>query len=431
MQSDHHSAATSEATSPRRKAGRPARRPKARVSSAAESGDRDLDEEPTSAKRNQLPQQVVEKVVIPINGRSSLASSLSSVLDQSSEYDTPDTSMIVTPAESIAREERSLICPKRMSSNISSCQPKEPFMGKRKRLEVDKLVETDALLAQKLQEQEYGKAQEMASRSGQARNALIDDSEESLLSDLSREHSPHPDNSPKLETSAPGRSYRRRSKALLSQTAPADVEVDWSRSRDEFLDGDEAPKFPVPGKKRIKINDGTSLPARAARVSVNECITDSTSRGILDYEDSDLSNHSDDVSFFDSDLVSDASEDSEDADGEAGNIVGAANSLTTAVAARNLSSAANAPPATSRRGTGRRGASPTQAANPTRGRRSWQRRVEDRVSSELLLIPHRGLRHNSGCKRATKTRESSSRNQDYLDRSQSHRFNKAYESCAT
>ena len=388
MQSDHHSAATS--TSPRRKASRPARRSKPGVSSAAESGDRDLDDEPLSAKRNQLPQQVVEKVVIPINGRSSLASSLSSVLDQSSEYDTPDTSMIVTPAESLAREERSLKCPRRMNSNISSYQPKEPFMGKRKRLEVGELIEADALLAQKLQEQEYGEDQEMASGSGRARNALVDDSEESLLSDLSREHSPHPDDFPKLEISAPGRSYRRRPKALLSQTAPADVEVDWSR--DEFLDGDEASKFPVPDKKRIKINDGTSLPARAARVSANECITDSASRGVLDSEDSDLSDHSDDVSFFGSDLVSDASEDSEDAVGEAGNIVGAANSLTTAVAARNLSSAPSTPPATGRRGTGRRGAPSAQAANPTRGRRSWQRRVEDRVSSELLLIPHRGLR---------------------------------------
>ena len=376
------------------------------MSAAAESGDVDLDEEPLSANRYQLHERILDKVVIPVNGRLSVASSISSVLDQSSDYDTPGTSIIVTPAESLIKEGRSLKRPSRMSSNINSYRAKETFMGKRKRLEVDELMEADALLAQELQGQEYGEDQDNVSRSRRARNTRVDDSEGSLLSHLSLEHSPDPDGFPRPNISTAGGTGRRRPNALLSQTAA--VDADSGSSRDESLDEDESLEIPVRRNKRIKTNNPTSVPSRAARVSANKCITDRTSREVFDSEDSDLSDHSDDVSLFGSDNVSDASEDSEDANGDTGDILGTANSLTTAAATSNLTSASSTIPATGRRATGRRRAPSTQATNATRGRRSWQRGVEDRVSSELPLIPQSYLRRSLGCKRAAEARESAS-----------------------
>ena len=380
------------------------------MSAAAESGDTDSDNKPLSAKKNQRPQQVLEKVVIPVNGRSSLASSLSGNLDQLSEYDTPATSMIMTPAESMVKGERSVKLPSTIGSNHSCYQSNEPFKGKRKRLEVDELMAADAILAKELQEQEYGEDQEVASTSRLTRNVLIDDSEMSMLSELSEERSPNPEDPPKLDASTPRRFSRRRPKAFPSQTGSMDVGGGWSQ--DESFGEDEISKVPIPKNKRIKKDNGTALPSRAARASANKIITDSSFRRILDSEDSDLSEISDDVSLFGSDIVSDASVDSEDTDEEVGDVIGSANSLTTAVAAAsNFSSGSSAIPATGRRGTGRRGtgrrgASSTQATNPTRGRRSWQRRVEDRVSSMTRFIQGSCLKHTLGCKRTAEARES-------------------------
>ena len=350
------------------------------MSAAAESGDMDLDNHPLSAKKDLRPPQILEKIVIPVNGRSSLASSLSSNFDQLSESDTPDTSMIVTPAESVVKGDRSVKRSSTMSSNLFCYQSKEPFKGKRKRPEVDELIAADAILAKELQEQEYGEDQEAASRSRLKRNDLIDDSEFSLLSEHSEARSPDPEDHPKLDTSTiTRRSSRRRPKAFLSQTARTDVGDGWSQ--DESRGEDQTSKVPMSRTKRMKKDNGTALPSRAARVSAIKTITDNSFRQVLDSEDSDLSELSDDVSLFGSDIVSDASGDSEDTDEEAGDVIGSANSLTTAVAAAStFSSGSSAIPGTGRRHTGRGGRSFTQATNATRGRRSWQRRVEDRVS---------------------------------------------------
>lgn len=353
------------------------------MSASAEYGDIESDEGSLRTKPNQLPPQVLEKVVVPVKGRLSFASSLSSVLDQSSEYDTPDTSIVVTPAESVVkeeREERSLSRPSRTSRTVTSYQPKERFMGKRKRLAVEELMENDALLAEELQKQEYSGDQEVASRTRRARNALLEDPEESFLSDLSRERSPAPDDCPKFDISTSGRSNRRRSKALPSQITPVDLEMGWSV--DELLEEDDISETQLPRNKRVKTDNRTTLPSRAARASANTSITDRTFRGVLNGEESDLSDLSDDGSLFGSDIISDASEDSEDADGEAGDVVGTANSLTSAKAASNLPSTSSAVP-----GTRRRRVRSTQATNPTRGRRSWQRRIEERVSSKTPLEP--------------------------------------------
>ena len=375
------------------------------MSAAAESGDMDSDNEPLSSKKNQRSQQVLEKVVIPVNGRSSLASSLSSNLDQLSEYDTPDTSMIVTPAESVVKGERSVKYPSTISSNTFCYQANEPFKGKRKRLEVDELIAADAILAKDLQEQEYGEDQEAASTSRLTRNVLVDDSEMSPLSEASEDRSPDWEDPPKPDTFTSRRFSRRRPKRLQSQTTPTDVGGGWSQ--DESLAEDEISKVPMSKNKRMKKDNGTALPSRAARASANKIITNNSFRRIHNSEDSDLSELSDDVSLFGSDILSDASGDFEDTDEEAGDVIGSANSLTTVVAAAsNLSSGSSAFTATGRRGTGRRGASSTQATNPTRGRRSWQRRVEDRVSLKTLFIQGTCLTHTLGCKRTAEARKS-------------------------
>ena len=394
------SAEIPDSSSPRRKVGRPPNRSKPRI--AAEVGEIDLDEEPLSAKEkgNQLPRQVLQKVVIPVNGRSSIASSLSSVRDQSSEYDTPGTSVAVTPAESLVKEDRSFKRPKRVISSIPSYQSEEPCKGKRKRLETDELIEADAQLARSLQEQEYGEDQGLTSRPRQTRapdGLIVDSEDESLLSDLSGEHSLHPGDFPVIDMPSSREPKRRGHKALLSQAALAHVEGD--RSQEESLDEEEISEAPMPSNKRVKTNHRTSLPSRAARDSAKQPSKDRTSRKILDSEDSELSDHSDDVSLFSSDTGSNAFEDSEDADEEADDVVGAAS--MPAVATNNPSSAPTAISATGRRG--RRG-----ATNSTRGRRSWQRRVGDRVSAEMLWGPCIGLRDILGYKRATKARESAS-----------------------
>ena len=205
----------------------------------------------------------------------------------------------------------------------------------------------------------------------------MDDSAESMLSDLSQEEAILDlKTSPKLDISTAGRSNAKHSKASLSQTGPAELEDIWSH--EDSLDEDEISEMPVPRSKRIKINHRTSLPPRTARDSANKSIKDRTSRRILDSEDSDPSDHSDDVSHFGSDIVSDEFDDSEDANGGSGNVVGVA-----VLTARNPSSAPITNTAISSRGSRRRGAPSVQTRNPTRGRRSWQSRVEDRVSSEV------------------------------------------------
>ena len=227
--------------------------------------------------------------------------------------------MIATPAESVVKEERSLQHLGRISSSLYSDQPKAPFMGKRKRPEVDELMEADARLAEELQEQEYGEDEEAASTSGRARNALVDDSEVSLLSDLSRERSQDPVDFPRLNVSTTRNFTRRRPKAFPSQIAPTDVESGWSQ--DESAEENGTSKGSMPNNTRMKTHNRTSLPSRAARASTKKAITDSSFRGIIDSEESDLSEISDDVSLFGSDIVTDASEDSEDTDEKAGAVI--------------------------------------------------------------------------------------------------------------
>ena len=360
-----------ESSSSRRKVGRPAKRSKIQISAATDFSNIDLDEKPQSGKQDQPSQQVLEKIVIPVNGRSSNGSSLTSNHDLSSGYDTPVTSVVVTPAESLLKE-RSLRRPTELDDNSHQCQ--KSFMPKRKRkhMELDELAKADALLAQNLQEQEYGVCQTMNIRSGGVHRGLLDDSGESLLSDLSGEDLVDLEDSLKFEKYTPRKQRRRRSKALPSRIAP--VVVQSGSSERESIDRSESPGISRVTDQRLMTDRRTSLPSRAARDWANKSIQDNISRKILNSEDSDVSIRSDDVSLFGSDTVSEATDDSEDIDVEAANVADSLNNSSTAVAATAIQT------------TGRRGVPSATATIPNRGRRSWQRRVEDRVRSETPLI---------------------------------------------
>ena len=395
----------SEASS-RRKPGRPANRSEPLRSAAANLGVTNLDEDSLSAKVNtsRHPPQVLKEVAVPLGGRSSISSSLSSVRGESSEYDTPGTSTAVTPAESLMKEGRSIKRPSRINSSILTYHSEGSSKGKRKRLVVDELPGADAILAQELQEQEYGEDQQVAAKSRSARNGLIEDSEESLLSDSSGVI--EAGDSAVYDLHSSKKSNRGRRKAWLSQAPPTDVEGE--RSQEEPSNEERISETLMPRAKRVKTSYRNSLPSRAARQSANGCIQTRNAGKVRDSEDSEMSDHSDDASLFDSDSESDAFEDSEDTDEEAEDDVGAPNRHTTVVAASSSSSAPTATPTTGRRGTGRRGAPPSQAINRTRSRRSWHRRIEDRVSFEITTLPHPVLKNVLGCKRAAKARESAS-----------------------
>lgn len=339
-----------------------------------------MDGDSVSAKctTSRPPPQVLKEVAIPLGGRSSTSSSLSSVRDELSEYDTPGTSTVVTPAESLMKGGRSIKRPSRISSSNLSYHTEESFKGKRKRMVVEELLKADAMLAQELQEQEYEKEEHVAAKPSSVRNGLIEDSEESLLSDSREDNSLEAGDSAVSHLPPSKRSNRGRRKVWLSQVLLTDVGGE--QSQEESSNEERISETLMPRAKRVKTSYRKSLPSRAARQSANGAIQTSNAGKVRDNEDSEMSNHYDEASLFDSDSESDAFEDSEDTDEEAEDVVGAANRHTTVVAASSSSSTAI--PATGRRDTGRRGAPPSQAINRTRSRRSWQRRIEDRAVRE-------------------------------------------------
>lgn len=204
---------------------------------------------------------------------SSSSSLLSSRHDQSSEYDTPGTSAVATPAESAIKVETSSRLTMRGSAVTQTRHqrtlPQSGANGKRKRGEVDGYVEVtmdaDALLAHALQEEEYREPAPSRGRLAKARR-LIEYSEEV-------DH-------------ASGSS---------SEFSALEASIDVGR----------------PKAMKNKIGGGIALPSRAARDNARKSIADKATIGILDTEDTELS----DVSEFDSeDLESEASVGEEDED---------------------------------------------------------------------------------------------------------------------
>lgn len=92
------------------------------------------------------------KVVSPSQSSETSESALSSLDDQSSDYETPETSAIMTPAESMTRRDPSSKVFNTMTQGYDDASTTKMAVSiKRKRAHVD----DDALLAQTLQEEEY------------------------------------------------------------------------------------------------------------------------------------------------------------------------------------------------------------------------------------------------------------------------------------
>lgn len=190
---------------------------------------------------------------------SSISSLFSSRRDQSSEYDTPGTSAVATPAESAIKVET--LSRLTMGGNaVTQIRQRRtlPLSGanaKRKREEVDEFaevtMEADALLAQALQEEEYQELAPNRGRSAKSRRLTKDSEEGDHVSGSSSEFS--------------------------AWEAPIDVGR--------------------PTAAKTKISGGISLPSRAARDSARKSIADKASIGILDTENSELSDY---ISEFDS-----------------------------------------------------------------------------------------------------------------------------------
>lgn len=279
----------------------------------------DWDEDPLSSREETTTsaQQVLEKVVVPMNSPPSVASSLSSARDQSSEYDTPATSAVATPAESLG---------KATSSVMTTGRTGKAAKGKRKRSEVDELVEADALLAKSLQEQEYDEDPQVGTKSKTARKAPIEDSDDevSLLSDVAMGNSPDAD------------------------------------------DIDDSEEVNATTSRRRKAVPRISLPSRAARDSAKKSLKDRASHQVIDSEDSGLSDHASDESVFLSDIDSDAFHDSEEGDEDL-DVARSTNGMTGTNTASALATATQA-----RR---QRGGAPSAQA-----RQSWRdRRIQGLV----------------------------------------------------
>lgn len=324
------------------------------------SDDMDWDEDPPSAKESSSPpvKQVLKGVVIPTSNRTSIGSSLSSVRDQSSGYDTPATSAVATPAESLVKE-RTIGVPVKVSGRLGG--------GKRKRSEAVDQLEADAALARSLQEMEYDEEPKLGRRSRGARQGLIHDSDEEVDDPVAT------------------------SGLFTANTSDADVPLS-RRTEPDRLAPFPPPRRPhgdamdddddddaIPRRKRVKPTLRASLPSRAARASATKSLKDSGSRRILDSDDSELSELSDassDASMFASEVDSDDMEDSDEVGGDG--VEGAEeNVLETMAGSSTLVANATTTP------TGRRGRRRGQGQNNDRSRqrrRFRNRYFDSRVS---------------------------------------------------
>lgn len=326
----------------------------------------DWDEDPPSAKESSIPpvKQVFKGVVIPTNNRTSIGSSLSSVRDQSSEYDTPATSAVATPAESLVKE-RTIGVPLKVSGRLDK--------GKRKRSQADDQLEVDAALARSLQEREYDEEPKFGRKSRGARQVLINDSDEEVddlfaASDLCTANTSDAD-VPLSRRTEPDR---------LAPFPPP------RRLHGDSMDDDD--DDPMARRKRVKPTLRASLPSRAARASATKSLKDSSSRRILDSDDSELSELSDassDASVFASEVDSDDLEDS-DVIGEDDGEGAEENGLGTTAGSSTLVANATVIPAGRR---GRRRA-PRQNNDRRRQHRRFGNRSFDSRVSRLEFSPH-------------------------------------------
>ncbi|KAI4198594.1 MAG: hypothetical protein LQ350_005185 [Teloschistes chrysophthalmus] len=195
---------------------------------------------------------------IPSPSVSSHGSALSSVRGRSSDYETPGTSAIVTPAESLGKGVRSFSRQSKSSRGSLLGIDDTSLKGKRKRdvIGLDDTADADAILARALQEEEYAAEDVKSKKARRAPRALIQDSDDELdlLSDLEDEDVMEVDPIPRkpsganARSSLPSRSARDEAKKSIRRKASRQIQdseesalsdVSEFLSEEEELDSDD------------------------------------------------------------------------------------------------------------------------------------------------------------------------------------------------
>ncbi|KAL8695465.1 MAG: hypothetical protein Q9218_000043 [Villophora microphyllina] len=159
----------------------------------------DSDDTPLSRKSGkvQVKKEILKEIAIPPaefkipsrRGRPTLSpslsshgSALSSIRGQSSDYDTPGTSAVMTPAESLGKGVRSFSRQSKSSRGSLLGVDDTSVKSKRKRdvIAADDILDTDALLARALQEEEYADEEVKPKKTKRAPKALKQDSDDEL-----------------------------------------------------------------------------------------------------------------------------------------------------------------------------------------------------------------------------------------------------------
>ena len=315
--------------------------------------------QPTKPKKRSTA-QVLKNVVVPGNSRSSLRSSLSSVHDQLTDYDTPATSVDVTPAESLVKEESA---GRKLSQNVGSHGVIGSYTsakGKRKRMAENGFLEADARLAQALQEEEY-KQQPTHPDRKRTKESCIEDSEDE----------PFSSSAPNIGLTPTGSTTRKRRPAPKPHLRS-------ERFSDESngVAADNNMALELPRTKKSRTSLSSSLPSRAARDIAKTSLKDIESQLIPDSEDDDLSSDLSDVSMFSSESDSDENEGFERSDEEDDEIMEGSSNMANAVVENHT------PPGAATLTTDRRRASAARNGNFRRSRLATVR--EDRVSWDTL-----------------------------------------------
>lgn len=186
---------------------------------------------------------------LPSQSPSSTESSLSSVRDQPSEWETPGTSEAVTPAESLIKSETPTTLSKTINNKTAVNQTSlVGSQNKRKR----EVIDEDALLAQKLQLEEFQQ------------------------------------NQPQKKTSK-----RRRRRFATEESEDEDLGMSDAVSEEFTTAVNEFTENNLPAAKRGRNGGRLSLPTRAARDNAKKSITREINSEIIDTDsdDSELSEY--------------------------------------------------------------------------------------------------------------------------------------------
>lgn len=188
--------------------------------------------------------QVMKQVVIPASS-SSLGSPLSSDLDQSSQSDTPATSVAATPAELLPKSlTRRSLAPAAGSIPLK-------LKGKRKRTAADHLLEADELLAQSLQETEWkaDSATRPVTKRQRLANNVIVENDSSL-----HESAPETDASDSQTLYMEGQIHKESPRSRKTTRAAASGKVQRQIQR-RILDTDESDLTDISDESAFTIED--------------------------------------------------------------------------------------------------------------------------------------------------------------------------------